>query len=143
MQQRPATCCPGRTRTWRQSAGWCSQVWEAPIFLWAFHHIQAWRTKLGSSTRHQKRLPCTIRRGQRHACSTGPTAAWVSRAGAEAWRWQVQLHGVAKTYRVGGGQPPLRAVDGLWLGIGRGECFGLLGLNGAGKTTTFRILTGQ
>ena len=30
----------------------------------------------------------------------------------------------------------------MWLGIGKGECFGLLGLNGAGKTTTFRILTG-
>lgn len=36
----------------------------------------------------------------------------------------------------------LQAVAGVWLGIGRGECFGLLGLNGAGKTTTFRILTG-
>ena len=49
------------------------------------------------------------------------------------------LDGVAKTYAT---QPPTRAVAGLWLGIGRGECFGLLGLNGAGKTTTFRILTG-
>ena len=35
-----------------------------------------------------------------------------------------------------------QAVAGVWLGIGRGECFGLLGLNGAGKTTTFRVLTG-
>lgn len=52
------------------------------------------------------------------------------------------LDGVAKTYRVGSGQPAMRAVTGLSLGIGRGECFGLLGLNGAGKTTTFRILTG-
>lgn len=34
-------------------------------------------------------------------------------------------------------------MAGVWLGIGKGECFGLLGLNGAGKTTTFRILTGE
>jgi ABC-type multidrug transport system ATPase subunit len=52
----------------------------------------------------------------------------------------VLLDGVGKTYAT---QPPTRAVAGLWLGIGRGECFGLLGLNGAGKTTTFRILTGD
>jgi ABC-type multidrug transport system ATPase subunit len=34
------------------------------------------------------------------------------------------------------------AVDHLWLGVKRGECFGLLGSNGAGKTTTINILTG-
>jgi len=34
------------------------------------------------------------------------------------------------------------AVDGLDLGIRRGECFGLLGPNGAGKTTTVEILEG-
>lgn len=50
------------------------------------------------------------------------------------------LDGVSKTYTM---HPPTHAVAGLWLGIGRGECFGLLGLNGAGKTTTFRILTGD
>ena len=37
----------------------------------------------------------------------------------------------------------MRAVDGLWLGIPQGECFGLLGVNGAGKTTTFSMLTGE
>ncbi len=32
------------------------------------------------------------------------------------------------------------AVDGLSIGVGRGELFGLLGPNGAGKTTTVRML---
>ncbi|CCH79311.1 putative ABC transporter ATP-binding protein [Nostocoides japonicum T1-X7] len=35
-----------------------------------------------------------------------------------------------------------RAVDGLDLVIGEGECFALLGPNGAGKTTTVEILEG-
>ena len=35
------------------------------------------------------------------------------------------------------------AVDGLTLGIRRGELFGLLGPNGAGKSTTIRVLIGQ
>src|SRR5215510_771852 len=36
----------------------------------------------------------------------------------------------------------VRAVDGLDLSIGTGECFGLLGPNGAGKTTTIEICEG-
>jgi ABC-type multidrug transport system ATPase subunit len=35
------------------------------------------------------------------------------------------------------------AVDGLSLGIRRGELFGLLGPNGAGKSSTIRVLIGQ
>ncbi len=35
------------------------------------------------------------------------------------------------------------AVDGLDLGIRKGELFGLLGPNGAGKSTTIRVLIGQ
>ncbi|NWU92033.1 ABCA4 protein, partial [Upupa epops] len=35
------------------------------------------------------------------------------------------------------------AVDRICVGIGPGECFGLLGVNGAGKTTTFKMLTGD
>ncbi len=37
----------------------------------------------------------------------------------------------------------LLAVDGLSVGIPRGECFGLLGINGAGKTSTFKMLIGD
>ena len=36
----------------------------------------------------------------------------------------------------------VRAVDGLDLDVGAGECFGLLGPNGAGKTTTIEICEG-
>src|SRR5262245_4412357 len=36
----------------------------------------------------------------------------------------------------------VRAVDGLDLSIGTGECFGLLGPNGAGKPTTIEICEG-
>ncbi|EQC42571.1 hypothetical protein SDRG_00301 [Saprolegnia diclina VS20] len=35
------------------------------------------------------------------------------------------------------------AVADLSLGLGRGECFGFLGINGAGKTTTMKMLTGD
>ncbi|KAI5651850.1 ABC transporter domain-containing protein [Phthorimaea operculella] len=35
------------------------------------------------------------------------------------------------------------AVNRTTFSVGRGECFGLLGINGAGKTTTFRMLTGD
>lgn len=57
-------------------------------------------------------------------------------------QWQVVLKGLEKQYSQGSFRPPLRAVDGLWLGIPKGEAFGLLGVNGAGKTTTFSMLTG-
>ncbi len=36
----------------------------------------------------------------------------------------------------------VRAVDGIDLEVGSGECFGLLGPNGAGKTTTIEICEG-
>jgi ABC-2 type transport system ATP-binding protein len=36
----------------------------------------------------------------------------------------------------------VRALDGLSLGVTRGEIYGFLGRNGAGKTTTLRVLMG-
>ncbi|CAI5443154.1 unnamed protein product [Caenorhabditis angaria] len=36
-----------------------------------------------------------------------------------------------------------QAVNGIFLGVRNGGCFGLLGVNGAGKTTTIEILTGE
>ncbi|WP_338776521.1 ABC transporter ATP-binding protein [Streptomyces sp. DG1A-41] len=49
----------------------------------------------------------------------------------------VQVRGLRKRY---GG---VTAVDGIDLGIRRGEVFGLLGPNGAGKSTTVEILQGN
>ena len=54
----------------------------------------------------------------------------------------VVVEGLQKRFNQGFRQPPVRAVDGLWLGIPRGQCFGLLGVNGAGKSTTFKMVTG-
>src|SRR5512140_189716 len=48
----------------------------------------------------------------------------------------IQAEGLVKNYG------DHRVVDGVSLGIRRGECFGLLGPNGAGKTTTLRLLLG-
>uniref|UniRef100_A0A8C4WZM9 ATP-binding cassette, sub-family A (ABC1), member 12 n=1 Tax=Eptatretus burgeri TaxID=7764 RepID=A0A8C4WZM9_EPTBU len=40
-------------------------------------------------------------------------------------------------------QRKFTAVDGIYFGVSKRECFGLLGVNGAGKTTTFKMLTGD
>ena len=78
------------------------------------------------------------------ACSTcGDNVQHLMCSGnRQGQQWQVLLEGLEKQYAQGGWRPPLRAVDGLWLGVPQGECFGLLGVNGAGKTTTFNMLTG-
>jgi len=49
----------------------------------------------------------------------------------------VDVRGLRKRYG------DVTAVDGIDLGIGRGEVFGLLGPNGAGKSTTVEILQGH
>jgi len=48
----------------------------------------------------------------------------------------VQLRGVVKRYG------PVVGVDGIDLGIARGEIFALIGPDGAGKTTLLRIIAG-
>jgi len=60
---------------------------------------------------------------------------------------QIKVSNLRKVYLRGSGLlnpgEPLCAVENLSFGLGRGECFGLLGVNGAGKSTTFKILTGE
>ena len=48
----------------------------------------------------------------------------------------IKISGLTKEY----GEK--RAVDNLYLTVGKGEVFGLLGPNGAGKTTTVLMLLG-
>jgi ABC-2 type transport system ATP-binding protein len=48
----------------------------------------------------------------------------------------IELEGLTKCYG------SVKAVDNLYLKIGRGEIFGLLGPNGAGKTTTILMMLG-
>ena len=50
----------------------------------------------------------------------------------------VQVEGLRKVYE---GKQRVVAVDGIELGVRRGELYGLLGPNGAGKTTTISICT--
>ena len=49
-------------------------------------------------------------------------------------QWVIETHNLTKQFK------KTTAVDGLDLGVRRGEIFGLLGPDGAGKTTTIRIL---
>ena len=53
----------------------------------------------------------------------------------------VRLAQLRKVYASAAG--PKVAVKGLSFGVGRGECFGFLGINGAGKTTTLKMLSGD
>ncbi|MFI6807420.1 ABC transporter ATP-binding protein [Streptomyces luteogriseus] len=56
---------------------------------------------------------------------------------AQEYELAVDVRGLRKHYG------DLTAVDGIDLGIRRGEVFGLLGPNGAGKSTTVEILQGN
>lgn len=48
----------------------------------------------------------------------------------------IEIEGLVKQF------PPITAVAGLSLTIGKGEIFGIVGPDGAGKTTTLRIVCG-
>ena len=58
----------------------------------------------------------------------------------------LEVHGVTRTYRQGGGlfRPArtVRALAGATLAIGRGECLALVGPSGCGKTTLAKIIVG-
>lgn len=53
----------------------------------------------------------------------------------------LRVCGLSKVYKSRG--TTKLAVDELYFGVPKGQCFGLLGVNGAGKTTTFKMLTGD
>lgn len=55
---------------------------------------------------------------------------------------QVLLKNLEKTYPQGLLAGGVKAVQGVSVGVSKGQCFGLLGVNGAGKTSVFRIVTG-
>ena len=61
--------------------------------------------------------------------------------GSKGDRPVLGIEGVTKLYR--NLLSKFKAVDDLSLRVGRGECFGLIGLNGAGKSTTFQMVTGS
>ncbi|XP_059140252.1 phospholipid-transporting ATPase ABCA1-like, partial [Physella acuta] len=54
----------------------------------------------------------------------------------------LRLEGLTKVFWKPGKKGKITVVDHLYLGVPKGQCFGLLGVNGAGKTTTFKMLTG-
>ena len=54
----------------------------------------------------------------------------------------IELKAVEKTFRDFWLKPTVKAVDGLDLGVRKGEVFGLLGPNGSGKSTTIKMILG-
>ena len=53
----------------------------------------------------------------------------------------IEIDNLTKDYEVGFWRKrQVRALDGLSLGVERGQIFGFLGANGAGKTTTLKLL---
>src|SRR5579862_6609390 len=75
--------------------------------------------------------------GLRSGLRNGEGVGLRLRAAAEEFPIRTQQLGKVYSSRRG----TVRAVDGLDLGITRGEFFGLLGPNGAGKSTTIGMLT--
>jgi len=54
----------------------------------------------------------------------------------------IEIIDLVKEYKVHGSGSKIRALDGLSLGIDRGERIGVLGRNGSGKSTLIRLVGG-
>lgn len=54
----------------------------------------------------------------------------------------LEVEGLAKTFLVGGGRPPVEAVRSVSFHIDRGEILGLVGETGCGKSTVARCVAG-
>src|SRR5215207_2773434 len=72
---------------------------------------------------------------------TGSTATRNPESPSDTTRFAIKASDLVKSYAMGRGKPPVRALDGLSLSVRQGEVFGLLGPNGAGKSTTVKILS--
>ncbi|WP_084718282.1 ABC transporter ATP-binding protein [Streptacidiphilus carbonis] len=80
--------------------------------------------------------------GTVRTAATVPHPAAARPAPAAAGRpLAIEAVDLVKTYQVKGRSGPVRALDGLSIGVEPGIVFGLLGPNGAGKSTTVKILT--
>ena len=62
------------------------------------------------------------------------------RGGGHSEKDVMVIKGIEKTYRGMCGGVQHKAVHGLYAGVGKGECFGLLGVNGAGQFQLLNFL---
>ena len=55
----------------------------------------------------------------------------------------LRVEGLTKMYKKPSSKDSFAAVNNVYFGVPKGQCFGLLGVNGAGKTSSFKMLTGD